>query len=240
MPSQEITGPVPPSTPSVCSIWWMAAPPSQVLRPNHPAATSPACSREGVGAGPKGTGRPWRVPSRRAALSALGNEQAPLAAAHAHGQAILLPAAPPRSTAGSTAPRTPKLLRASTGKGTPYLTPACPIRTMGSSTSALASRMHAMPWLQLMPARGGRRRRRAAGVGCTAARPQRSGWLCGLPHGRLDRPAARRQRLTQLHQASRQEPAADRHHEADPQRCRGAGPRKVAAGRARRNCSTRR
>jgi hypothetical protein len=26
---------------SVCSIWWMAAPPSQVLSPNQPAATRP-------------------------------------------------------------------------------------------------------------------------------------------------------------------------------------------------------
>ncbi len=56
-----------------------------------------------------------------------------------------------RSTAGTLAPRTPKLARHSTGNDTPYFVPACAFSTIGTSTTTLPSRMtpsachHAIP-----------------------------------------------------------------------------------------------
>ena len=56
-----------------------------------------------------------------------------------------------RSSAGTLAPRTPKLARHSTGNETPYFVPACAFSTIGTSTTTLPRRIvasachHAMP-----------------------------------------------------------------------------------------------
>ena len=56
-----------------------------------------------------------------------------------------------RSSAGRLAPRTPKLARQSTGNEMPYLVPAWALRTIGTSTMLLPSRMVSIACHQLIP-----------------------------------------------------------------------------------------
>ena len=56
-----------------------------------------------------------------------------------------------RSSAGTLAPRTPKLARANTGNGMPYCAPARPLSSMGTSTMVLPRKMVSSACHQFMP-----------------------------------------------------------------------------------------
>src|SRR5262245_37019878 len=56
-----------------------------------------------------------------------------------------------RSTAGTFAPRTPKLARHRTGNDTPYFVPACAFRIIGMSTIVLPNKIVSMACHQFMP-----------------------------------------------------------------------------------------
>src|SRR5688572_7699950 len=56
-----------------------------------------------------------------------------------------------RSSAGTFAPRTPKLARHNTGNDTPYFVPACAFRIMGTSTIVLPRRIVTIACHQFMP-----------------------------------------------------------------------------------------
>ena len=53
--------------------------------------------------------------------------------------------------AGTFAPKTPYAARAKTGKGMPYFVPGCELRTIGTRTIVLPSRMVTMACHQLIP-----------------------------------------------------------------------------------------
>ncbi len=57
-----------------------------------------------------------------------------------------------RSSAGTFAPRVPKLARARTGNETPYFVPACAFKTIGTRTMVLPRRMVSIACHQFMPA----------------------------------------------------------------------------------------